>query len=192
MSTPFSAETVELLASRQVTWSISPFRREELEWFRQRLQTQNDEWARANRSTAEAKPLNEQALLRAGVPVTLNTGGSLLSADSLRRVLLSDRTPPGVDRITLGKSHFNTLLGAQDIGMKPMDILRAATRNIAKAYKVDEDLGTLERGKFADLLVLDHDPLENAANYGSISVVIKEGEVIDRDALPTQRLLTVP
>ena len=48
----------------------------------------------------------------------------------------------------------------------------------------------LEQGKFADLLVLHKNPLESAENYRSISVVMKEGKIVDRDALPTKRLLT--
>jgi imidazolonepropionase-like amidohydrolase len=76
--------------------------------------------------------------------------------------------------------------------MNPMATLMAATRNVARAFKVDKDLGTLEPGKFADLLILDKNPLEDAANYRSISLVMKEGHIVDRNALPTQRLLTVP
>jgi imidazolonepropionase-like amidohydrolase len=95
-------------------------------------------------------------------------------------------------RLSGMNSHFYWLLAMQDKGMKPMAALMAATRNIAKAYKVDKTLGTLERGKLADLLILDRNPLEDAENYRSIHLVMKEGKIIDRDALPTQRLLTGP
>jgi imidazolonepropionase-like amidohydrolase len=202
MSTPLPTELVELLPKRQLPWRIHPARREELEWYRQRLTnvestavgpggSHNDEWAQRNRYLVQEKPLNEQAVLRAGVPVTLYMGGFTPSEDFQKFIAQNAHRPPG-NFAMLGKNHFNQLLAAQDIGMKPMDALQAATRNIARAYKVDKELGTLEQGKFADLLVLDRDPLENAANYDSISVVIKEGKVIDRDALPVQRLLTTP
>ena len=91
---------------------------------------------------------------------------------------------------TLGEGHFYWLLAAEQLGMKPMDALLAATRNIARAYKVDKNLGTLEKGKIADLLILDKNPLASAENYRAISVVMKAGEVIDRSRLPTRRLLT--
>jgi imidazolonepropionase-like amidohydrolase len=80
----------------------------------------------------------------------------------------------------------------QDLGAKPMAILMAATRNVAKAYKVDRDVGTLERGRLADLLVLNLNPLEDARNYRAIHLIMKEGRIIDRDNLPTERLLTAP
>jgi imidazolonepropionase-like amidohydrolase len=190
MSRPLSTDLVELLARRQVTWSIDPFRRQEMEWFERRLKNETSEWTRANKSMVEDKPLNERAVLRAGVPVMLSMGGFLLSADSLNHPIRKTGVPG--DRMLLGKQHFNTLLGAQDIGMKPMEALQAATRNVARAYRVDQDLGTLERGKFADLLILDRNPLEDAENYRSIGVVMKAGKFIDREALPTQRLLSAP
>ena len=46
----------------------------------------------------------------------------------------------------------------------PMDILIAATRNGAAAYGLEDDLGTVEEGKIADLLILDADPLEDIGN----------------------------
>lgn len=73
-----------------------------------------------------------------------------------------------------------------------MRMLKAATRNIAVAYGKDRDLGTLERGKIADMLVLDKNPLEAAENYRSIHSIIKEGNVVDRDTLPLCPILTKP
>ena len=72
-----------------------------------------------------------------------------------------------------------------------MDALMSATKNVAQAFKVDQHLGTLDLGKLADLVILDRNPLENPQNYRAIHLVMKEGEVIDRGALPTRRLWTV-
>ena len=54
------------------------------------------------------------------------------------------------------------------MGEAPMDILIAATRNGAAAYGLDDDLGTVEEGKIADLLILDADPLEDIGNLRQI------------------------
>ena len=50
-----------------------------------------------------------------------------------------------------------------------------ATRNGAAAYHHLSELGTLEPGIFAEVLVLDANPLENISNVRKISVVTKEG-----------------
>ncbi len=73
-----------------------------------------------------------------------------------------------------------------------MDALLAATRNIADAYGKANDLGTLEPGKRADLVILDANPLVDVHNYGRITEVMKDGVVIDRAALPTNRLISEP
>jgi imidazolonepropionase-like amidohydrolase len=49
------------------------------------------------------------------------------------------------------------------IGTPPMDALVAATRNGARALRIDGTTGTLESGKAADLIVLDGNPLEDIA-----------------------------
>ena len=70
-----------------------------------------------------------------------------------------------------------------------MEILTAATRNGAAAYDLDDEIGTIEVGKVADLLILKADPLEDVANLRRIQHVIKDGRIIDRESLPTVRIL---
>jgi len=64
--------------------------------------------------------------------------------------------------------------------MTPSDALQLATRNAADALGRLDDLGTLEVGKIADLIVVEGNPLENIKvlqDLGSIKVVFKEGKV---------------
>jgi imidazolonepropionase-like amidohydrolase len=75
--------------------------------------------------------------------------------------------------------------------MTPMNALLAATRNIAQAYGKSKDLGTLEIGKRADLVVLSADPLANPDNYNAIVDVYKDGIRVDRSALPSKRILSL-
>jgi imidazolonepropionase-like amidohydrolase len=90
----------------------------------------------------------------------------------------------------LGKSHIFWLKAAVERGMAPMDCLLATTRNIAQAYGMHDELGTIEVGKRADLLVLDGDPLKNVDNYGRIVQIIKDGDLVDRQRLPEHPVLT--
>jgi imidazolonepropionase-like amidohydrolase len=89
----------------------------------------------------------------------------------------------------LGRAHFERMEDLQDCGEEPHDILVAATRNGAEAYGLGDRLGTIEAGKLADLLVLDADPLADIANLRKINQVIKDGQIVDREALPTVRVL---
>lgn len=64
-------------------------------------------------------------------------------------------------------------------GMKPHDILRVATLYSADAIGFGNELGSLEKGKAADLLVLDRDPLADIKNTNSIRYVMKNGELFE-------------
>ena len=74
--------------------------------------------------------------------------------------------------------------------MAPMEILKTVTSNVAKAYKLDKELGTLEPGKAGDLVILDANPLEAARNYRRIGSVIKGGKVVNLAALPTAPVIS--
>ena len=78
-------------------------------------------------------------------------------------------------------------------GMTPKEVLRAATIDGAKIIGFDQDLGSLEVGKLADLSVMDRNPLENIRNTNTIRFVMKNGELYEGDTLtqiwPTRREL---
>jgi imidazolonepropionase-like amidohydrolase/Tol biopolymer transport system component len=64
-------------------------------------------------------------------------------------------------------------------GMTPLEALRAATLNGARYLGLDKDIGSLEPGKLADLIVLDANPLENIRNSESVRTTIVNGRVFD-------------
>ncbi len=134
---------------------------------------------------------NIRRMVKLGVPIVMATDAGLMhpdaASDAFWKRFLGDRKEVLTE---LGTGHFAWLRAMEEKQMAPMTLLMAATRDVARAYRLDRNLGTLERGKIADLLVLDRNPLEGAANYNSISRVMKAGVFIDRHALPTQRLLT--
>jgi Tol biopolymer transport system component len=68
-------------------------------------------------------------------------------------------------------------------GMTPLEILRAATIDGAEIIGFHQDLGSIEVGKLADLVVLDADPLADIYNTGTISYVMKNGELYEGDTL---------
>jgi imidazolonepropionase-like amidohydrolase len=68
-------------------------------------------------------------------------------------------------------------------GMKPHDALKAATIDSADAIGFAKDLGSLEPGKLADLLVLDANPLDDIRNSARIAEVMKNGRLYEAATL---------
>ena len=66
-------------------------------------------------------------------------------------------------------------------GMTAMQVILACTLNAAHVLRIDHEVGTLEPGKFADILVVHGDPLQNLATLTNISLVIHNGAVIRDD-----------
>ena len=64
-------------------------------------------------------------------------------------------------------------------GMRPIDALKCGTINGAKYLGLDHDIGSLEPGKLADVLVLDRNPLEDIHNSDSVKYTILNGRVYD-------------
>jgi imidazolonepropionase-like amidohydrolase len=70
-----------------------------------------------------------------------------------------------------------------EAGFTPMEALQAATIVSARAMKLDAESGTIERGKRADLVVLNANPLDSIRNIRSVRWTIRDGRVYDVNAL---------
>jgi imidazolonepropionase-like amidohydrolase len=69
-----------------------------------------------------------------------------------------------------------------EAGLNPMEALQAATRNPARAMRRD-DIGTVEAGKLADLVVLSANPLVDIRNTTKIRAVVYNGQLHERSSL---------
>ena len=68
-------------------------------------------------------------------------------------------------------------------GLTPLEAIRAATGSAAKILGMEETLGTIQPGKWADLVILDADPLADIRNTRKIRTLVQAGRVVDRQGL---------
>ena len=119
--------------------------------------TANAERAAAGRQTSGAVLL---ALHRAGVPIVA-----------------------GIDLVVPGYSLTRELEWYVKSGLSPAEALGTATRVPARAMKRDQELGTIEPGKLADVIVVHGDPLARISDLRNVGTVIAGGRVHDPSAL---------
>lgn len=91
-------------------------------------------------------------------------------------------TAPGV-YVMPGFSLHDELANFVEAGLTPMEALQTATSNPAKFLSLESSLGSIERGRIADLVLLSANPLDNIHNTQKISAVITNGRLFDRNAL---------
>jgi len=133
---------------------------------------------------------NDRALLAAGAVVLRTTDSGVWGADTASNpIFLPLKNIP--DRSNqLATAEQLWMQSAQELGMAPMDMLLAASRNIAAAYGKLDEIGTLEVGKRADLVILNADPLGDYRHYQDIRAVIKDGRIVNTDHLPATTILS--
>ncbi|MBC3539074.1 amidohydrolase family protein [Rufibacter sediminis] len=82
-----------------------------------------------------------------------------------------------------GLGYHWELWSIQSGGMKNLDALKVATILGAKSLGLDGDLGSIQNGKLADLVIMDQNPLENIRNTNSIKYVMRNGRLYDANTL---------
>jgi imidazolonepropionase-like amidohydrolase len=98
-------------------------------------------------------------------------------------VLASDTPSSPTFAAQPGFSTYQELQHLHKVGLSLLQVLQAATINNAKAFKIDNQYGTVEPGKVANLLLLNANPLESITAYNKIDKIIIHGQAIDRETL---------
>ena len=76
-----------------------------------------------------------------------------------------------------GPSVYSEMEAMQAAGMTPMDVLISATRIGAEVMSRQDDFGTIESGKIANLIILTNNPTENIKNMRSLTHVMRGGKL---------------
>jgi imidazolonepropionase-like amidohydrolase len=118
--------------------------------------------------------------------------------ESMKRGLLAFYNAGGGPWITLGTdnpsageylagfSAHRELHAMVLAGLPPIAALRAGTINAARAVKMEDEIGTIEPGKWADLFVIDGDPLADIQNTRNVVLVLRAGTPYDPSSLLEQ------
>jgi imidazolonepropionase-like amidohydrolase len=101
-------------------------------------------------------------------------------------LLAGTDTPAGVDVIP-GVSLHQELQRFVDAGLTPLQALQSATINPARFFGITADFGTVEKGKIADLVLLDANPLKDIRNTRKIAGVMLAGKYFSRQELDSER-----
>jgi imidazolonepropionase-like amidohydrolase len=108
------------------------------------------------RAAASASKGNFERAVKAGVTIAFGTDSGV--------------TPHGENA-----EEFGLMVAA---GMTPAAAIRSATVTTAELLELEDDLGTLEAGKIADMIAVDGNPLEDIERLEEVSVVIRDGKVV--------------
>jgi imidazolonepropionase-like amidohydrolase len=160
-----------VLPANLIDWYRSP----EGQWFRV-------EFSQDMKPLANASPGQLERVVNEGFATTIDRGKHAAAYVAARhgRILFATDTPsaptfanpPGLN----GWLEMQQLL---DAGETPGQIFKSATLTNAQALKLDRDIGTVEVGKRADLLLLRQDPSQTIDAYAGIVKVILNGRVLD-------------
>ncbi|KAF9658508.1 amidohydrolase family protein [Tenacibaculum sp. ZH5_bin.1] len=94
-------------------------------------------------------------------------------------------TDAGMSGVVWGFSLHDELKLLVDAGLTNEEALASATRLGAEWLEISDKIGTIETGKFADLILLNENPLENISNTSKISGVFVNGQWIDKNKIKT-------
>lgn len=89
----------------------------------------------------------------------------------------------GTDLVVPGHTMHRELELFVQAGISPLDAIKAATIVPAKLFNLDKNSGTIEEGKFADLVLVEGNPLENISEIRKVKFVVKDGKIYEPGAL---------
>lgn len=131
-------------------------------------------------------PEEVKQFFRNGIPKSETTADSIMRINLRKLVSAGVNVATGTDAGNIGTLHassylqeLNAMIGA---GLTTAEVLKASTANPALGFGWPT-LGWVEKGKLADLVLLDKNPLDNIDHLGSVVYVVKSGRVIRADTL---------
>jgi peptidyl-prolyl cis-trans isomerase A (cyclophilin A) len=150
-----------------------------------RLKTFYEERQRAEAlgTDLETRRRNAQKLIAGGCTVTPGTDSYWAAAPEFAITQKPESQNQGMGTIM-------AIEGLVELGMTPLQAITAGSKNGAIACKRLNDFGTLEKGKFGDLVILDADPLADIHNIRKVRSVMTAGRMVNPVTLPERPVLS--
>lgn len=98
-------------------------------------------------------------------------------------LLLVGTDPTGYGGVVAGYSNLRAIELLVEAGLSPLEAIQVSTLNGARYLEVEDNLGTIEVGKIADLIVVNGNPASNIADVWKIEIVFKDGIGYDSQKL---------
>ncbi len=125
-----------------------------------------------------------------------NTGGKYRMIPIINKaVAMAAKTPglkitvgSGVDGATFphGTQALELIALVKQAGMSPASVIQAATMNNAEILGWQNDIGSLEKGKYADIVAMPGDPVADITELQKVNFVMKGGKIIRNEVMPRQ------
>lgn len=135
---------------------------------------------------AEMPPVLKM-LRKSGIPSSAKTADSISAINLVKFHKAGVNIASGTDAGNIGTFHASSYIqeleAMQQFGMNVPDIIKASTINPAIGFGKEQQWGSIEKGKLADLLLLQKNPLEALQNLNSIQLVFKNGKQLIPDSI---------
>jgi imidazolonepropionase-like amidohydrolase len=135
----------------------------------------------------EEVPAIMKMLRKIGIPKATT------KADSIAAINLKKLAKAGVNIITgtdagnIGTFHASSYLqeleAMQKAGLSTAEVLKASTINAALAFNLDKTSGSIEKGKTADMILLDKNPLDSLVFLNTVDLIFRHGNAMKADTL---------
>ena len=126
-------------------------------------------------------------LRKSGFPPSENKADSISAINLVKLVKAAVNIATGTDAGNISTMHASSYMqeleAMQQAGLSIAEILKASTINAAIGFGKEKQWGSIEKGKIADMLLLDKNPLESLQHLNSIQAVFKNGKMMSADTI---------
>lgn len=142
------------------------------------LATDRERWRSVTSQFKDISAEEKDTVLK-GWQMSLN----LVGAMHRKGVDIIAGTDVGNPNVYPGFSLHDELMLLVKAGLTPMEAIQAATVKPARFLGIERELGTVQKGKIADLVLLEANPLEDISNTQRIAAVVVNGKLLTRESL---------